>query len=257
MDSSQPVTASWKGHCPICEQDTIFEARNAWFRDHLICQSCPGGSIPRERALMQVLRELAPGWERQSIHECSPGARGASVILARHCVDYIPSQFYPDAPRGSLRDGVRCEDLEQQTFADESFDLVITQDVMEHIFHPDRAYREIWRTLKPGGLYLHTTPIYKDRVTSERRASIGGDGKVVHLAEPEYHGNPVDPKGSLVTFHYGVRSRRPYSGVDILRCRDPAVSPAQQRHRCGIQRSRHLPQSVIAPLIQHKQIVVL
>jgi SAM-dependent methyltransferase len=152
---------------------------------------------------MQVLRELAPGWERQSIHECSPGARGASVILARHCVDYIPSQFYPDAPRGSLREGVRCEDLEQQTFADQSFDLVITQDVMEHIFHPDRAYREIWRTLKPGGLYLHTTPIYKGRVTSERRASIGGDGKVVHLAEPEYHGNPVDPNGSLVTFHYG------------------------------------------------------
>jgi len=26
---------------------------------------------------------------------------------------------------------------------------------------------------------------------------------VVHLAEPEYHGNPIDPKGSLVTFHYG------------------------------------------------------
>jgi len=70
------------------------------------------------------------------------------VILARDCVDYTPTQFYPNAPRGAYRDGVRCEDLEQQTFDDESFDLVITQDVMEHIFHPDRAYREIWRTLK-------------------------------------------------------------------------------------------------------------
>jgi SAM-dependent methyltransferase len=198
-----PVVARWQGRCPVCEQDTIFEARDAWLRDHLICQSCPGGSIPRERAMMQVLRELAPDWIGRSIHESSPGNRGASVILARHCRDYIATQFYQDVPRGAFRDGMRCEDLEQQTFDDQSFDLVITQDVMEHVFHPDQAYREIWRTLKPGGLYLHTTPIYKDRVITERRASIGMDGKVVHLAEPEYHGNPVDPAGSLVTFHYG------------------------------------------------------
>jgi SAM-dependent methyltransferase len=202
-NAEQTVVASWRGHCPICEQDTVFEARNAWFRDHLICRSCPGGSIPRERAIMQVMRELAPDWKGRSVHEGSPMSRGASVILARDCVDYTPTQFYPDVPRGAYRDGARCEDLEQQTFDDESFDLVITQDVMEHIFHPDRAYREIWRTLKPGGLYLHTTPIYKDRVTTERRASLAKDGKVVHLAEPEYHGNPVDRKGSLVTFHYG------------------------------------------------------
>ena len=202
-NTEQTVVASWRGHCPICEQDTVFEARNAWFRDHLICRCCPGGSIPRERAIMEVTRELAPDWKRRSIHEGSPSSRGASVILARDCVDYTPTQFYPNVPRGAYRDGVRCEDLEQQTFDDESFDLVITQDVMEHIFHPDRAYREIWRTLKPGGLYLHTTPIYKDHLTTERRASLAKDGTVVHLAEPEYHGNPIDPKGSLVTFHYG------------------------------------------------------
>jgi hypothetical protein len=201
--AEQPLVASLEGHCPICEQDTIFEARNAWFRDHLNCLSCSGGSIPRERAIMQVLRELAPDWKTQTIHESSPSSRGASVVLERDCVGYAPTQFYPDAPRGTYRDGVRCEDLEQQTFDNESFDLVVTQDVMEHIFHPERAYQEIWRTLKPGGLYLHTTPIYKDRVTTERRASLGKDGTVIHLAEPEYHGNPVDPKGSLVTFHYG------------------------------------------------------
>jgi len=198
-----PILASWRGHCPICEQDTVFEARNPWFRDYLICQTCHGGSIPRERALMQVLRELAPGWKAQAIHESSPASRGTSVVLARDCVAYVATQFYPDTPRGAYRDGVRCEDLEQQTFDDETFDLVVTQDVMEHVFHPDRVYREVWRTLKPGGLYIHTTPIYKDRVTSERRAAIEPDGTVTHLAEPEYHGNPVDPKGSLVTFHYG------------------------------------------------------
>ena len=117
---------------PFASKIRNFEARNAWFRDHLICQSCPGGSIPRERALMQVLRQLAPDWMRQSIHESSPGYRGVSAVLARDCMHYIATQFYPEVPRGASRDGVRCEDLEQQTFDDESFDLIITQDVMEH-----------------------------------------------------------------------------------------------------------------------------
>jgi Methyltransferase domain len=202
-DARQPIVASWRGRCPICEQDTVFEARHAWFRDHLICQSCPGGSIPRERAVMQVLRELAPDWKTRSIHESSPGGRGTSIVLARDCAGYVATQFFAETARGAYRDGVRCEDLERQTFDDETFDLVITQDVMEHVFHPDQVYREIWRTLKPSGLYLHTTPIYKGQVTTERRASIEPDGTVIHLAEPEYHGNPVDPKGSLVTFHYG------------------------------------------------------
>ena len=152
---------------------------------------------------MQVVRQFVPDWAQRRIHEGSPGSRGASVILKRDCPNYIGTQFFPDVSRGAYRGGVRCEDLEQQTFDSESFDLVITQDVMEHLFHPDRAYREIWRTLKSGGLYIHTTPIYKDRVITERRASLGLDGSVFHHAEPEYHGNPIDPRGSLVTFHYG------------------------------------------------------
>ena len=29
------------------------------------------------------------------------------------------------------------------------------------------------------------------------------NGAIVHLVEPEYHGNPIDSAGSLVTVHYG------------------------------------------------------
>ena len=152
---------------------------------------------------MQVIRELAPGWKKLRIHESSPVERGASFVLARDCREYIGTQFFPGVPPGKMHRGFRCEDLERQTFPNASFHLVIGQDVMEHIFAPDLAYREIWRTLKPGGLFIHTTPIYKNRTDTMRRASIDEDGKVVHLAEPEYHGNPIDPHGSLVTFHFG------------------------------------------------------
>ena len=99
--------------------------------------------------------------------------------------------------------GVRNENLEQQTFADGIFDLVITLDVMEHVGEPDKVMREVARTLTPGGAYVFTAPTYSGRIESERRARYLPDGTVEHLAEPEYHGNPISDEGALVTFHYG------------------------------------------------------
>jgi hypothetical protein len=40
------------------------------------------------------------------------------------------------AKLGELVSGVRCEDLEHLTFTDATFDIHITQDVMEHVFSP-------------------------------------------------------------------------------------------------------------------------
>jgi SAM-dependent methyltransferase len=152
---------------------------------------------------MLVLDRLRPSWRSLRIHESSPAARGVSVLLLRDCPKYIPTQFFPNVAKGQRHGGIRCEDLEAQTFADESFDLVVTQDVMEHVFRPDQAHREIYRTLRPGGLHIHTVPIYSELEHTERCAVLADDGSVVHLSTPEYHGNPIDASGALVTHRYG------------------------------------------------------
>lgn len=200
---SQDVIATWTGFCPICLQSARFTARNPWFRDHLLCETCDGGSIPRERALMLVVRQLLPHWARLDIHESSPAPRGVSKVLVAEAPGYIATQFWPNIPPGAIHQGMRCENLVAQTFPSESFDLVITQDVMEHVFHPQQAYQEIYRTLRPGGYYIHTTPIYKHLMQTEQKAILGQNGQITYLAEPEYHGNPISVEGSLVTFHYG------------------------------------------------------
>lgn len=88
-------------------------------------------------------------------------------------------------------------------FSDNSFDLFITQDVMEHIFNPKKAFKEIARVLKPGGDHIFTAPLINKTKKSERWASRNEDGELIYHHTPEYHGNPVDAKGALVTMHWG------------------------------------------------------
>jgi 2-polyprenyl-3-methyl-5-hydroxy-6-metoxy-1,4-benzoquinol methylase len=92
--------------------------------------------------------------------------------------------------------------LEGLTFPDERFDLVVTQEVFEHVFDYRLAFREVMRTVRPGGAHVFTTPKYKHLRKTEQRA-VRTNGHVRHLTEPEYHGNPIDTAGSLVTVHYG------------------------------------------------------
>ena len=189
------------GYCPTCSQDVTFTSYDPWLRDNYFCSNC--GSIPRERALMAVIEKYYPGWQNLTIHESSPINRGASVRLRSECAYYFQSQYYPDKNPGEMVGGFRCENLEALTFADESIDLHITQDVMEHIYHPSRAFQELARTLKPGGAHIFTVPMVHKSTPSLLRARLDDHGEVIHLVPPEYHGNPVSGEGSLVTVYWG------------------------------------------------------
>jgi SAM-dependent methyltransferase len=165
-----------------------------------VCERCR--SIPRERAAAVVLEERCPDWRDRDIHESSPIGRGLSLKIRQQATSYVASQYFRGQQHGVVISGARNENLERQTFADRSFDIVIALDVLEHVNLPDAVCREVWRTLRPDGLFLFTAPTYKQLVTSERRA-VYTDTSVLHLAEPDYHGNPLSAEGSLVTFHYG------------------------------------------------------
>ena len=191
------------GWCPICEKEVSFVSQHDWLRDHYFCEGC--GSIPRERAIMHVIQTYYPNWKNLHIHESSPGNRGASVKMREQCKKYIATQYDLEVEFGKTHptNGYRSEDLEKQTFADNLFDLVVTQDVMEHVFNPENVFREIHRTLKNGGAHIFTTPIIRKESPSQCRAKQMRDGSIRHIHPPEYHGNPISNKGTLVTWHWG------------------------------------------------------
>jgi len=197
---SAPMLQNY-GYCPTCATEATFVAHDPWLRDHYLCSNC--GSIPRERALMLAIETYFPNWRSLIIHESSPGNRGASKRLAQESPLYIPSQFFSNGDPGSIVNGVRCENLEALTFADASVDLHVTQDVMEHVYHPSKVFREIARTLKPGGAHVFTVPLVNKGKPSKVRARLSDGGQILHLEPPVYHGNPISDEGALVTIDWG------------------------------------------------------
>lgn len=186
------------GYCPICDNEARFVAYGTWYRDCLICTSCQ--SVPRFRAFCHVLKTNFPNYCELEIHESSP-----TPLVDRiwdKCSRYTASQFYPNIPLGKMHEGFHCQNLEQLTFDDECFDIFVTMDVMEHILDPVRAFKEIARVLRPGGIHIFTVPICWKMINTPR-AKRGEDGGVVYLKDPEYHANPIDEKGSLVATDYG------------------------------------------------------
>ncbi len=150
------------------------------------------------RAVNVTLDRYFPSWEQLTIHESS----ASNDFISRYCPNYSRSYFFEDVPLGTMYRGNRCETLEHLTFGDNSFDLFVTQDVLEHVFDPERSVREVMRVLKPGGAHVFTTPKHKGLAKTARRARFR-DGAVEHLLEAQYHGNPIGDGRSLVTWDYG------------------------------------------------------
>jgi SAM-dependent methyltransferase len=79
-----------------------------------------------------------------------------------------------------------------------SFDLVTTNEVLEHVPDLDAALREIARVLKPGGWHVGTHPFLFTSERGDRRSELV-DGEIAYHKEPEYHHDPVvNNAGSLV-----------------------------------------------------------
>jgi hypothetical protein len=207
-----------KGFCNCCDSKTTFIAFDSNLRDQFFCQSCY--SIPRQRAFMKIIDDLYPQWRNLNIHESSPNIKGCSVSrkLQENCKGYIPTQYFVNRTLGEVIDGFRNEDLTRQTFGDGVFDLVLSQDVMEHVFSPEKAFAEIARTLRPGGAHIFTVPLVNKHRPTERWATLNDNGEVEFLHHPEFHGNPIDPNGSPVSMHWG------YDITRIIDAAGPTVS---------------------------------
>jgi hypothetical protein len=162
----------------------VFESINSRSRAVLLC-------------IHHALREMS--WSDAKIYATeaiTPFALRLRGLFAK----FIGSEYTESEDQRDQRADlypIPCEDLQNLTFLSDCFHVVTTNEVLEHVPSIDAALREIHRVLRPGGWHIGTAPFAMGQQDSILKAKIE-DGQVVHLMEPEYHGNPVDERGSLV-----------------------------------------------------------
>jgi len=98
---------------------------------------------------------------------------------------------------------VRHESITELSFPSCSLDIIVHNDVLEHVFDYRKALEELYRVLRKGGSLIFTCPFFFRLDRELQKAKILADGSLEFLMEPEYHGDPINAQGALTFYHYG------------------------------------------------------
>lgn len=158
--------------------------------------------INRLRGSYHAFRTLVPAGADTRIYMTEAATPFYQFVKERFPAA-IGSEFYTDTPFGqSNAAGIRSEDLTALTFADASFDAVLSFEVLEHVPDYRAALGECARVLGPGGMLLLTAPFIGAEETLVR-ASVTETGEIVHHEPPDYHGDPINAGGILCYYWFG------------------------------------------------------
>lgn len=187
----EPLTADH-----ITPEFLVFEGPN-WR------ESVKGNQIlSRNRATLLLIERLYGSLDiiRQKDIYLTEALTGFALWMKRHigleklvCSEYFGAEVTPYP-------GVRNEDLCALSFSDNSFDIVICNELFEHVYDLTEAFRQIRRVLRPGGRLVATFPMAFGQMSSIVKARPGPTPEQpMLLSQPEMHGDPIRPElGSLV-----------------------------------------------------------
>jgi SAM-dependent methyltransferase len=200
--------------CPVCGRADrpLYDFPNLWLRrshkigvlrETLQCRGCFASL--RERSLaLALLKYLNGRWSLnlKSIAELAQrGLGGLRMLdsdnfseisrLLRGSPGFARCSYLPEHPWGAeLQPGYFNIDLQKISFADESFDIVLTSDVMEHVRDCDAAHAEIFRVLRPGGAYVFNVPFEQTSAEDIQLVDTKTE-KDIFLVPPQFHGDPL------------------------------------------------------------------
>ena len=174
-------------------------------RNEFNCQTC--NMTSRERLLYDSVNRFGGSSDRKRkfiIHErvtpfFSKLSRTYPEVMG---VEYGGADLSPGSEFKFGGMMVQHEDMQALSFRDDSVDLIVHSDVLEHVPDPWKAMREIFRVLKKGGKCIFACPIYsvQDHV---QRAYLDDSGELVFTRGPAYHGDPLREGGVPVFYQFG------------------------------------------------------
>ena len=196
--------------CSTCGKNSQFICETDVSLREAQCSYC--GASQRNSDLAKIILRTFSNIENISLSQAEQFLNNIKIYEAQssgpvhdalcELPQYTCSEYFIDTLVGQRKpEGILCQDLQNLTFPSDNFDLIITQDVFEHIQEPEKAFVEIRRVLKPGGYHIFTIP-YHEGKTTLRRITIE-NGKKIQNYPPVFHGDPLREQGALVYTDFG------------------------------------------------------
>jgi SAM-dependent methyltransferase len=126
----------------------------------------------RHPFFLVFLRLMAEAANRTPVYDLGTSARFAKEVgLVRHLFDernYFAGGFRPDFSVANACD-FDCDIQNLTNLPDGQAGSVLCLSVLEHVVEPQRAIREMYRILRPGGLAIVSAPFYVSYHGKSRR----------------------------------------------------------------------------------------
>ena len=155
------------GFCCACGCYSVFSTvvppatGNGWsmpvWKQQLKCEQC--GLVSLERAELNLLNTIAAP-ERDSRIYLTQQTSPTFKWLASRYPNLIGSENSgPDQTAGSVVNGIRHEDLTNLSFADGSFDRMLSLDLVVNVADVNLVFKEAFRVLDNSGVLLFSAPL--------------------------------------------------------------------------------------------------
>ena len=139
--------------CPLCKYSTsafIHLSNPLGISWNSACPNC--NSRSRHRGLVFLYREYLQNCQRKKILHFAP-----EPVLTHEIRQYNQHQYF--TTDYNMREvNYPGEDIQKLTFGDSSFDIILSNHVLEHVPDDRKAMRELARILKPKGIAILTIP---------------------------------------------------------------------------------------------------
>ena len=155
-------------YCPICKKYGHFTKMGVKPRYAVKCPNCK--SLERHRFLYFIYQKYFLNTNKPiKILHTAPEKGIYNLIKKNLNIEYTAIDISPE--RYSFCD-CKKEDVTDLSFADNTFDFVISNQVMEHILDEKKYLSELTRVLKPDGVFLLNFPVFMDRAKTFQDDSV-------------------------------------------------------------------------------------
>ena len=151
--------------CPCCgNRARKFLAAGNNNRPNVKCPRC--NSLERHRLLWLYLQNRTCLFsDTLSVLHFAPELIFQKNLISKPNLDYVSADIAsPDAMISMDITDIQC--------SDDSFDVILCSHVLEHVEDDQKALRELFRVLKPGGWAILQVPIDSDREVTFEDGSI-------------------------------------------------------------------------------------